>query len=138
MDIKVACHSVIKKGNKILLGLRNKPASESHGKYYTVGGGLEFMEKREDGLKREVREEANIQIKNIKLFKIYENIRPNYTLCPHGILFVYTAIYDSGELKGGDDCMDPQFYSIEEIKQFIAEDKVGRFAKQILEDMGEI
>lgn len=135
---RVGVPAIIKKEGKILLGIRNKPTSSAHGQYFTVGGTLEPMEKLEDCLKREVMEEANIQIKNIRLFKVYEFVRPEHKHVPHVIVFAYTADYDSGELKGADDCVDPQFYSVDEIREFIKEGKLGDFPKQVLEEMGEI
>jgi ADP-ribose pyrophosphatase YjhB (NUDIX family) len=137
VKIGVACHAVVKKGDKILLGIRNKPIALSHGQYFTVGGSVEFMEKREDCLRREVMEEANIKIKNICFFKVYKHIRPENKR-PHSVVFIYKADYDSGELKGADDCIDPQFYSVDQIKEFIKEGTLAWFPKQVLEEMGEI
>lgn len=58
---------VLKKG-KVLLGIRR----DTHGKgeYAFPGGHLEFWESIEECAKRECREEAGIEIKNIKFLRI--------------------------------------------------------------------
>ena len=136
--IFIGSHAVIKKDEKILLGIRNKKTSRSHGKYFTVGGTLNFLETAENCLHREVKEETNIEIKNTKFIKFYERINPEKDYAPHCMIFIYTANYKSGELKGDDDCVDPQFFSKEEIKKLIAENKVADFVIKVLKDMKEI
>jgi len=71
---KVGVGILIFKDNKILLGKRKgKYAANVYG---SIGGHLEHLESFEDCAKREAREEAGIEIKNIKFlcltnFKIY-------------------------------------------------------------------
>ncbi len=131
-------HAIIKKDGKILLGIRNKKTSGSHGKYYTVGGKAEFLETVENCLHREVKEETNIEIENVKFFKFYERIKTRKDYAPHCMVFIYTADYKSGELRGDDDCLEPEFFSKEEIKKLIAEEKVADFTIKVLKDMKEI
>ncbi len=137
--IFISSHAVIKKDGKILLGIRaKKNNSPTNGKYFTVGGTLEFLETAENCLHREVKEETNIEIKNVKFVKFYEYIDSENKFAPHKIVFVYTANYKSGELKGDDDCVEPQFFTKEEIKKLIAENKVADFVIKVLKDMKEI
>ncbi len=136
--IFIGCHAIIKKDNKILLGKRNKKSSKNNGKYFTIGGTLEFLEKSENCLKREVFEETNIKITGIKFFKIYEFINSPERSNKHRLVFLFTAKYKSGNLKGDDDCVDPEFFTKDEIKKLIIENKVHSFAIQALKDLGEI
>ncbi len=136
--IFIGCHAIIKKDNKILLGKRNKKASKNNGKYFTIGGTLEFLEKSKDCLKREVSEESNIKIKNINFFKIYEFVNSPERSDKHRLIFLFTAEYKSGKLKGDDDCIDPEFFTKEEIKKLIVENKVHPFVIKSLKDLGEI
>ncbi|MBN2676006.1 MAG: NUDIX domain-containing protein, partial [Alphaproteobacteria bacterium] len=129
----------IQKEGKYLLGIRQKKEhSKSNGKYFTVGGTLEFLEKIEDCFKREVKEEANIEIQNIKLFKVDEHLFPEKKQAPHAIVFVFTADYKSGILQGDDDCKDPQFFSKEEIAKLNEKGLLADFPKKILTEMGII
>jgi ADP-ribose pyrophosphatase YjhB (NUDIX family) len=136
--IHVGCQCVIKKDGKILLGIRHKPMSSSHGLYSTVGGGIHFLEKTTDAICREVKEETNADIRDLNLFKVYERLTEERDGPLHRLVFLYQASYAGGELKGGDDCIHPAFYDLDAIKQFIAEDKLDPFVVQVLEDLGEI
>ncbi|MHA1540869.1 MAG: NUDIX domain-containing protein [Alphaproteobacteria bacterium] len=91
---KIYCgsHGVIKKDNKILLGIRNKKTSGSFGRYFTIGGTLEFLETTENCLHREVKEETNIEIENVKFFKHYDYLNTDKKIAPHRIVFIVKPI----------------------------------------------
>ena len=135
--IIIGCVAVTKRGNKYLLGVRNKKASSSHAMYTIPGGTLEFGETIEECLHREMMEETNIRIKNLKFVKIYEYIKFKKRI-PHRIVFIYTADYASGELKGEDDCLDPEFFSIKEITKMILDKKIPETSINNLKDLGII
>lgn len=61
---KVGIGTMIFKNGKILLGKRK--GSHGEGEYAFPGGHLEYMESFEDCARRETREEAGVEIKNIK------------------------------------------------------------------------
>ena len=71
-QVKVGIGILVFKDRKVLLGKRR----ESHGKgeYASPGGHLEFNESIIDCAKRECREEAGIEIKNIKFLR-FSNMR---------------------------------------------------------------
>ncbi|MEK7551937.1 MAG: NUDIX domain-containing protein [Patescibacteria group bacterium] len=62
---KVGIGVFVFKDGKVLLGKRK--GSHAPGMYAGPGGHLEYMESIEDCAKREVKEEAGIEIENIKL-----------------------------------------------------------------------
>jgi ADP-ribose pyrophosphatase YjhB (NUDIX family) len=72
-EIRPIVLGIVKKGNKILVG-------EGHDKvkndlfYRCIGGGIEFLEKSEDALKREFKEELNVEIGIGEFLGISENI----------------------------------------------------------------
>ncbi len=72
-EIRPIVLGIVKKENKILV-------SEGYDKvknevfYRCIGGGIEFLEKSEDALKREFKEELNIDINVGKFLGICENI----------------------------------------------------------------
>lgn len=65
---KVGIAVLVFKDNKVLLGKRKN--THGAGEYASPGGHLEFYESIKQCAKRECREEAGIEIKNIKLIRI--------------------------------------------------------------------
>jgi len=59
--------------------------------YRSIGGGIEFQESGSEALIREVREELNTEITNIKLLGVFENIFVYNGKQGHEIVFVYDA-----------------------------------------------
>ena len=117
--------------------MRNKESS-SKGLYTPPGGTLEIGETIEECLHREMMEEANIEITNFKFIKNFELLRPEHKMHSHRLVLIYTADYKSGELKGGDDCAEPEFFSKEEIKQMVLDKKIPSVVAGILKDVGVI
>ncbi len=59
--------------------------------YRPAGGGIEFQEKAEDALRREIKEETGEDIANIKLLGTVENIFTYEGKAGHEIVFIYDA-----------------------------------------------
>lgn len=59
--------------------------------YRPAGGGIEFQEKAEDALRREIKEETGEDITNIKLLGTVENIFYYEGKRGHEIIFIYDA-----------------------------------------------
>ena len=90
MNKRIIVCGIVSDGNKILLGKKEKGRPPYPDVWHTLGGGIQDLElgeklleegKLEDiyfqqELKRELEEEANIQVKNIK------NICPDYRVRP--------------------------------------------------------
>lgn len=85
---------MILKDGKVLLGKRK--GSHGAGEYAFTGGGLEYMESFENCAKRETREEAGIEIKNVRF-----NCVSNVTAYPpsHYVHIGLVADWESGEPK---------------------------------------
>ena len=92
---KVGIGIIVKKGNKIIL--QKRKGAHGEGMWSLPGGHLEFSESFEDCARREVMEEANIKIKNIRFLCITNDIMKNDS--KHYITIFFEADYDSGELK---------------------------------------
>jgi len=71
--------------------------------YRPIGGTTELREYTIDTLKREIKEELNTEVKNVKLKKVVENIFICDGLPGHEIDFIYQA-----------DFCDPSFYEHKE------------------------
>lgn len=98
--IKIGTHVIIVKNGKVLLGKRKN--SGGAGTYGLPGGHLEFNESPEECIKREVLEETNLKIKNIRFITytndLFKDTRRHY------LNLHFIADYDSGELKN----MEPE------------------------------
>ncbi|HVZ12264.1 MAG TPA: NUDIX domain-containing protein [Patescibacteria group bacterium] len=71
-NIRVGIGVLILKDNKVLLTQRR--GSHGAGEWAFPGGHLEYMESYEECARREVREEAGIEIKNVR-FQLLANVK---------------------------------------------------------------
>jgi ADP-ribose pyrophosphatase YjhB (NUDIX family) len=63
-----------------------------------VGGGVEFGERAEDALRREIREELDAEIRNPRLLGVLENVF-TYAASPgHEIVFIFDAEFEDASL----------------------------------------
>lgn len=90
---KVGTSVAIFKDGKILLARRKSDLEK--GKHAWPGGHMEYMESFEDCVRREVREEAGLEIKNIKFLRI-ANLKIGDK---HFVDVTFTADWASGEPK---------------------------------------
>ena len=97
-------------------------ASKGHDEYKSetfyriIGGGVEFGEKSEDGIRREIREELKCEIENLELVKIVENIYFYKGKPYHDVVFLY-----KGELSNKDLYQQEKIHIIEPYSEFDAE-----------------
>ncbi len=56
-----------------------------------IGGGVEFGERSEDAIRREVLEEIGLDIQNLRLLNVIENLFTFDGIAGHEIVFVYQA-----------------------------------------------
>lgn len=92
---QVGLSVIIKKGSKVLIGKRKNIVG--HGNWGFPGGHLEFGEELEEGVRREVFEETDLQIKNIEFQKVTSDIRKDIRN-NHYITLFFTADYKSGKV----------------------------------------
>lgn len=121
--IQAVVIGVVKKENKYLLTKRkDKKGSKYHDKWQLPGGGLEFYETVEQGVRREIREETSL-ILNEKIILIpcvYEDIRRSW----HGVLisFLCTPADPHQQVKIDHEASDYGWFTVEEIENL---DKFG-------------
>lgn len=92
------------RNNKILV-IAGYDYNKKENFYRLIGGGVEFGETGAEALKREVKEEINAEIKNIKYLGLIENIFSYEGKKMHELALVYRAgfkdknIYKKEEIK---------------------------------------
>ncbi|HYF84188.1 MAG TPA: NAD(+) diphosphatase [Clostridia bacterium] len=97
----------VTKGDRLLLA-RNK--NFVSGLYSVLAGFVEAGETLEECVKREIREEAGIEVKNIKYFGSQSWPFPN------SYMLGFTAEHESGEIQiGEDEIVDARWFSADEI-----------------------
>ena len=122
---------IIVKDNKVLLQKR-----VDNGKWATHGGSLELGEDFEDALKREVKEELNINIKDPKLFKFYSGEKEHH-IYPNGdevygvSAFYIVTDYD-GEFKlDANEVVELKWFDINDLPKEIHGPDVQALAEMI-------
>jgi 8-oxo-dGTP diphosphatase len=103
----------------VLLARRNEPGlKDAHDKWEFVGGGIEFGENPEEALKREVLEEAGVEVEVVKMLpKIFSVMLNKETQV---IVMSYECKIISGELKAGLDqeIAELKFVPLKEVKNY--------------------
>lgn len=94
--------AVIRKGQKILLAQRNFDDINGAGKWEFPGGKVDFGEHPEDCIRREIKEELNIEIAIDSFLGLSSHIYRSPGKEAHVILLCYLCDYVAGELK----CLD--------------------------------
>lgn len=97
----------VTKGDKLLLASNKNFTSNM---YSVLAGFVEAGESLEECVKREIKEEVNIEVKNIKYFGSQSWPFPN------SYMIGFTAEYESGEIKvDGNELSDAKWFSVNEI-----------------------
>ena len=105
-QILVAVGAVIEddRGRILLVKHKKERGGYWQGKWICPGGALEFGEEIEGGIKREVKEETNLEIELVRPLLPFERIvKLDEGTSLHVIYIDYTARLLGGELKIGSD-----------------------------------
>ena len=104
---------VIIKDKKIhLIKRKNNPFKN---KWALPGGFVEYGEKVEETVVREVIEETGLKSRIVDLFGIYSD--PKRDPRGHTITVVYLLETINGVLKGGDDAADAKFFRLSDLPE---------------------
>lgn len=97
-EIRPIVLGIIKKENKILVSKGyDKIKNETF--YRCIGGGIEFLETSNDALKREFKEELNIDIEVGEFLGISENIFTYNGKNAHELILFYNATIKDSDFK---------------------------------------
>jgi 8-oxo-dGTP diphosphatase len=90
-----------KAGNVVLIRRKNEPF-KSH--YALPGGFVEVGETVKEACRREVREETNLELRDLRLIGVYS--APNRDPRGHVVSVAFAARADVSQLRAGDDAAD--------------------------------
>jgi 8-oxo-dGTP diphosphatase len=122
---KITVDGIIKNKKEILLIKRkNNPFKNT---WALPGGFIEYNEKTEDAIIREIVEETGLITEIINLIGVYSD--PKRDPRGHTISIVYELKIINGELESGDDASEVKFYKFNELP-----DKLSFDHKKIIND----
>ena len=121
----ITVDAVIERDEKILLIKRKNEPFE--GVWALPGGFVEYGESTEDAVKREVKEETNLELSIKSLLGVYS--KQGRDPRGHVISICYTGSAKGYE-KGGTDAADAAFFTTDEIKRL----KIAFDHRDILND----
>jgi len=110
---KLTVDGVIFKDKKILLVKRKNPPFK--GKWALPGGFVEYGEKVEDAVVREIEEETSLKTSIIEIVGIYSD--PDRDPRGHTVTIVYLLQISSGVLHFSDDADDAKFFDVNELPE---------------------
>lgn len=102
--------AIIKDGKILLIERKNEPFK---GKWALPGGFVEYGEKVEDAVVREVNEETGLDTKIIDIVGVYSD--PSRDPRGHIVTVVYLLDILDGEIKGSDDAADAKFFDLNDL-----------------------
>ncbi|MDO8601115.1 MAG: NUDIX domain-containing protein [bacterium] len=126
---RIALTAIIRKDEKYLLVRRNLNKKAFPGKWTVPGGGLEvddyinspssgagqWYHAVENALRREVKEEVNLEVGKLNFLVDIAFIRPDGIPV---VILSYWAEYKSGEVKLDEDSIDYAWVTTEEAKKY--------------------
>jgi 8-oxo-dGTP diphosphatase len=126
-DPRLGCAGIVRRGDDVLLGQRNK--EPDRGLWVLPGGGVDFGETLVQTLKRELVEEAGIEVEVDDIFEISELISPPDE---HRVIVYMNARYRAGEPLASSDLSDVRFFRVEELKQMSATKMISPVVESVL------
>jgi 8-oxo-dGTP diphosphatase len=111
---------IIIKDKKILLIKRCNPPFR--GMWALPGGFVEYNEKTEDAVLREINEETGLITIIKDLIGVYSD--PKRDPRGHTISIIYLLEVKSGDLKGGDDASEVKFFDLKKLPNLAFDHKI--------------
>jgi 8-oxo-dGTP diphosphatase len=126
---RVGCAGIVRRGNEVLLGRRNK--EPNRGLWVLPGGGVVFGETLAETLCRELYEEAGIEIVVDGVFNVYELITPPEE---HRLIVYLTADYRDGNPVASDDLSEVGFFTAAEIRRLSLNHEISPLVEKVLRE----
>jgi ADP-ribose pyrophosphatase YjhB (NUDIX family) len=104
MKIRVIVSAVIEKDGDLLFGRKKADVGPYPNTWHLIGGGVNDGESLIEAVKREIKEEAGIEVEIEKSLGFDEDYEPDkHGETTHYIFLVFQAKYVSGQIKPDDD-----------------------------------
>jgi 8-oxo-dGTP diphosphatase len=117
---KLTVDGIIFDDEKILLiKRRNNPYK---GKWALPGGFVDYGEKTEVSVVREISEETGLNTRVNKLIGVYSD--PKRDPRGHTVTIVYELFRINGDIKSGDDACDIKFFRIDDLPELSFDHKI--------------
>ena len=110
---RLTVDGIVIKNNQILLIKRKKEPFK--GKWALPGGFVNYGERVEDAVVREVMEETGLTTSISSLFGVYSD--PDRDPRGHTVSVVYILEPVNGEPKGGDDASEARYFPLENLPE---------------------
>lgn len=110
-NFEVIARALVIKENKILLC---KGKADNY--YYLPGGHVEFGELIEDALKREIKEELGVEVKNIKPLFMLENIFEQKGVNKHEFSHIFEVELESHNFNITEDHIEFSWHKLSELE----------------------
>ncbi len=109
--------AILDKDGKVFIAKRGKKARNEQGKWEIPGGGVEFGETFEKALKREIKEEHDIEIEVLELLGVCDHIIPEEH--QHWVAPTYICKLVKGEPKilEPDKCEELGWFTLAEAEE---------------------
>ena len=101
---------IVKNGEILLIKRKHSPFK---GKWALPGGFVEYNEKLEDAVTREIFEETGLKTNVSKLFNVYSD--PKRDPRGHTVTVVFILKILSDRIKHGDDATDAKFFKLDSL-----------------------
>lgn len=127
--IRTGVGAVVFRGDEVLLIKRGKAPFKGH--WSIPGGGLEFGERLEEAVAREVMEETGCTVAIEGLVYVFESLPADHgDPAGHYIMIDYLARWTGGEPRPGDDAAEARFFPFEEGAALVQWDETRRVIRQ--------
>ena len=116
MKHRIVASAVIEDGDRLLFGKRTAGKGPYPDTFHLLGGGIDLeKETVEEGLRREIREEAGIELVELQQLFFDEDIEPNKQQERTRYLFLVFRARAKGTPRAGDDIKELHWFSKKEL-----------------------
>jgi len=133
---KLTVDGIVFEDGKVLLIKRKRDPFK--GRWALPGGFVNYNEKVEDAVVREVKEETNLETEIDYLFGVYSD--PDRDPRGHTVSIVYVLKRRGGTLRGGDDAEDARFFPLDELPELAFDHGkiLSDFRRKISDDVSKM
>ncbi len=133
---KLTVDGIVFEEGKVLLVKRKREPFK--GRWALPGGFVNYNERVEDAVVREVKEETNLETEIDYLFGVYSD--PDRDPRGHTVSIVYVLKRRGGTLRGGDDAEDARFFPLDELPELAFDHGkiLSDFRRKISDDVSKM